>query len=488
MNIQDILSEEDVALQVSQLMVRPFNMPSGVLQTLKDQYEPESHRVFDKTYRPDKIGRRPSGQKDDKGDDIMESYTILVSRIAFPFQKTICKRAASFLFGSDVTFDYDTQKDQSMNKVIEMITKILKSNRSTSINKELARRLFSEMEVAEYWYPVKDDRYWGSISKSKFRLRCKLFSPFLGDRLFPHFDDFGDMDAFSRHYFILEDQKNVEYLDLFTRTAVYRYKMSEQGWQKVTFKVTDPETGNVTEVDKAPNLAGRIPIVYYYQKETDWSDVQPLIERFEDTVSNFADTNDYFGRPILTVNGDVLSMPDKGESGKLIQMEKDATAKYLTWDQAPEAVKLELNTLEDNIFSNSQTPNISFDKLKGIGNPSGVALKLMFLDATLKALDKIETFGPALSRRINIIKGFIAAMDNNLSDACDALEIEPVITPFMPSNEKDLIDFLTTGTGGKAVMSRKTAVKLAGQVTDIDAEVKAIQDEESASLANPTNP
>ena len=236
-------------------------------------------------------------------------------------------------------------------------------------------------------------------------------------------------------------------------------------------------------------MAGRIPIVYYYQKNPDWYGVQALIERFEDTISNFADTNDYFGRPILTLNGSIDSMPDKGEAGKIIQLDKDVTASYLTWDQAPEAIKLELDYLEAGIYANSQTPNIAFDQVKGIGSVSGIALKLLFLDAHLKAQDKIEIFGTALQRRFNIIKGFIGTMDNALKAKAEQLEVTPIITPYMPSNEQELLTMLVGATAGKAVMSQKTAVKLAGQVDDVETEFKQIKDEEeTTSLIDKSEP
>jgi hypothetical protein len=35
---------------------------------------------------------------------------------------------------------------------------------------------------------------------SKYKLRCTVFSPLLGDTLYPVFDDSGDMVAFSREF------------------------------------------------------------------------------------------------------------------------------------------------------------------------------------------------------------------------------------------------------------------------------------------------
>lgn len=494
MNITQILALEDLTQLTANLKMRPTDMPVSNFETLKSQYDVTAHKVFDQTYRPKKTVRKNSGEKDSKGADIITTSSVEVARIAFPFQETIVKRAASFLFGSDVGLDIDTGTDAGLEKVSTMLKKILTSNKSGNLNKQVARALFSETEVAEYWYPVKDDGYWGDISSSKFKLRCKLFSPFLGDALYPHFDDFGDMDAFSRGYYLNETSENgndlkIEYLDCFTRKETIRFQYRNGQWNRINFITTDPQTGVQTKVASAPNMAGRIPIVYYYQKNSEWYGVQSLIDRFEDTISNFADTNDYFGRPVLTIDGDISSLPDKGETGKVIQLEKDTKAAYLTWDQAPEAIKLELNVLESGIYSNSQTPNISFEQVKGISAVSGIALKLLFMDAHLKAIDKVEIFGTALQRRFNIIKGFIGSMDSGLKAKAEQLEVAPIITPYMPSNEQELLTMLVGATAGKAIMSQKTAVKLAGQVDDTEAEFKQIKDEEeTASSIENQNP
>lgn len=483
MNITEILTLENVNEIVANLKIRPVIYPAPDVETLKAQYDVTSHKIFDKVYRPDKLVNKQSTNA--KGIITTFQVSEPVARIGFSFQDIIVNRAVSFLFGSEVTLDCEPEGNKQ-ELVLSMLTKVLTSNKSSNLNKELACRLFSETECAEYWYPVKDEDYWSKYSTvAKYKLRCKIFSPFLGDFLYPHFDQYGDMDAFSRGYYIneangAEASKQVEYLDCYTRDFIYRFKNSGQ-WMRVPFITTDPETGEETEVDMAPNYAGRIPIVYYRQPKSEWEKVQSLIERYEDRVSNLADTNDYFGHPMLTVDGEVVGMPDKGERGKILQLGNGVKAAYLAWDQAPESVKLELDTLKNSIYSLTQTPDISFEQIKGLGNISGVALKLLFLDAHLKAQSKISIFSTALQRRYNIIKGFIGAMDADVKNESSNLEVAPIITPYLPSNETELIQMLVSATGGKAVMSQKTAVKLAGQVADTNAELEQIQKEEKES-------
>ncbi|MBA7546507.1 hypothetical protein ES705_38899 [subsurface metagenome] len=82
------------------------------------------------------------------------------------------------------------------------------------------------------------------------------------------------------------------------------------------------------------------------------------IDRVEMLISKSADTNDYFGAPTLKIKGKIADPPEKGEVGKMLRFTGKAgpdgktdygDAEYLTWTHAPEAVKLEYETLKDII-------------------------------------------------------------------------------------------------------------------------------------------
>jgi SPP1 family phage portal protein len=226
------------------------------------------------------------------------------------------------------------------------------------------------------------------------------------------------------------------------------------------------------------NPIGKIPVVYASQPQTEWEDVQPLIDRLEKLLSNFADTNDYHASPKIFVEGTVKGFCRKGEAGGIIEGEDGAKASYLSWSSAPESVKLEIDTLLRMIYTITQTPDISFDTVKGIGAVSGVALKLLFMDAHLKVQDKTEIFDEYLQRRANIVKAYIGVADVTKKEAADALMVKPKITPYIIEDDASKIAVLTAANGGKAVASQATTVKRLGWTDDPDAELEAIQAEE----------
>ena len=136
------------------------------------------------------------------------------------------------------------------------------------------------------------------------------------------------------------------------------------------------------------------------------------------------------------------------------------------------------------IYTITQTPDIAFDSVKGIGSISGVALKLLFMDAHLKVQDKMEIFDDYLQRRLSVIQAFLSQMnakDKDFVAACGSLIIEPEIIPYMIEDETANVNLLLSATGQKAICSRKTAVQQLGWVNDTDAEIEQIEAEENAA-------
>lgn len=432
---------------------------------LKPQYNPEEHEVFSTTIRPMKLVTRSTGSVDSSGRDITEQVYEDVNRIAVPFQRIIVNRTVGFLLGNPVTMK-SFAGDQQQELLTEMVKKTLADNKEEYTNRKLARTVMSECQAAELWYLTEDNLFWKNTVKnvnSVFKLRCKLLSPSLGDKLYPYFDDYGDMTAFSRGYTLKDNEgKDVEHFDTWTQFQIIQRQKSGGGaWEEF----------------KAPNQFQKIPVIYYSQAEPEWAEVQSMIERYETKLSNFADTNDYFGSPMVKLTGNVLSLPGKTTQGKVIQLDTGGDAEYMAWNQAPESEKLEFEVLKNLIFSMTQTPNISFEEMKAIGsNLSGFAIQLMFTDAHLKTTNKIELFGEMFQRRLNLIKHICGTIINSsLSKVVDTLQLEPIFSPYLPRNKKEEIETLSIARGNKELISKQTALENNPMVGNIEEEMQRME-------------
>ena len=87
----------------------------------------------------------------------------------------------------------------------------------------------------------------------------------------------------------------------------------------------------------------------------------------------------------------------------------------------------------------------------------------------------------AFDRECNIIKAFLGEANNAWIEGIKKLKVTHHITPFVQNDRAARIAELTEATGGKTIMSQRTAIERLGEVKDIDAEIHRIQAEEKAS-------
>lgn len=442
------------------------------------QYDPNFHVVMDPAIRPKKEIKKAI--KDANGNPIKDAVTGRpvvqtdyqeVNRIPVPFQMIIVERAVGFTFGHPVRYQNNAES-VSQKKLYGMIDKTFRDNKLSFFNRKLGRKIFKECEAAELWYIEEaPEGYWGTKSKASLRLKVRLLAPSLGDNLYPHFDEYGDMDAFSREYSSFDEKgEKIILFDTYTNTDIWKFQYKD---------------GKLLFLKNETLIFGKIPVVYYKQEYPEWYFVQKMIERFENFFSNYGDSNDYFASPIVFTIGKILGFPDKGEQGKVIQGDAGSDAKYLDWSNAPEAAKLEFETLIQLIYSMTQTPDISFDKLKNMGDLPGITLKTMLIDPHMKVENKIELFGEMFERRCNLVKTIIGKLiDITLSGDVNTLEITPVIIPYMPRNVKEEVEILSTATSGKAVLSRQTALEHFSLVSDPEKEMELLELELEEELAS----
>ncbi len=469
MDIKEIFSQESTNDVVGLLKKgRPTDQPS--IEQADKALNPAKHNVNDPLKRKDKRVKididntGESAQKVIDTDGESGNYRIeKVARIALALQRLIINRAVSFTFGTPPNYEC-SPNDENEAVVYTALMKILKHNKCKSLNRKIGRTVFGYKECAELWYPVPTPTKRYGFD-SQYKLRVALLSPALGDELYPYYDDMGDMIAFSREFSrMIDSVKSVNYFETWTPDEHYLFKNTNAGYELV-------------EGYPKINPIGKIPIVYAYQDRYETEDVDSLIDRLEHLLSNFADTNDYHASPKIFTTGVINGWSKKGESGAVIEGEDGATMQYVSWQSAPDAVKLEIETLLRFIYTITQTPDISFDAIKGLGAVSGIALKLLFMDAHLKVQDKCEIFDAYLDRRVNVILSYISMMNTKLASACETIEVDTEIIPYMLTNEIDELNYWLTANGNKPVLSQEESVEKAGLSNNAEKTMQKLKNE-----------
>lgn len=458
-----------------------------IIETAIKQFQPETHDVNDKLIRQDRPIYKEGKVEDENGDKIPVLVdTKKVQRIAAPFQKQIVLVRNAFIGTPKMSSNPETETPlgKIQDDLLQVMGKVWHDNKLDFRFNETKTRTMSELRCAWLFYNQKDEEYWlGEPIKSNLRPRVKILSYELGDKLYPFYDNNDDLIAFARTYEskALDEQLNditIQHLELYTDERFY-FKSKVKGVWEDNYLESDKlvkEGEGDTVTSYKPNLIGKIPVIYFSQDKPEWSDVQDACARIDELLSNHADTNDYFGNPILFGKGDSLSLPQKGDAGKYVEGTGDADLKFVTWNNAPESIKMELTNLFNVVYDLSNTANISFENMKGLGPMSGFAIQLMFLGATLKADDKImATFGEGVQRCYNYLKKLFSVLDPKYK-ATLSFKIKPEFASILPTDELEKLSKINSAKNG-GILSEETAIEINPLVKDIESEKERIKQE-----------
>ena len=393
------------------------------------------------------------------------SNPIKVAKAHTNTPKRIVRIAAAFLFGGEmyISFAEDSEGSQLFKDNFEEKLKM------KSVFNQFARTVKIETKSAMIFYPrpsVDDD------GKQILEVKVKVLSVKNGD-FFPHFDEYGDMDAFTRSYKAIyaEDGEERDFLWIQTANQELLYVDISGNWQLVNGY---PQ----------PNLAKKITVVYAEQDEPEWEDVASSIDYYENRLSRMIDTNDYFGDPILKNFGE-SALPSKNTVGKQITFPKyvdpesgnelHGDAEYLVWQQSIDSIKLELETLRNEIYSGSSTPDLSFENMKSIGSLSGTAIELMFIEAFIKAAEGMEIFGPVVQRSISVVRALMSNVTNTQYKE-DLKKAKPKVT-FSTVLPDDLMELIDTLVKAKEINSQETLTARSPFTKNVQEEIARIKAE-----------
>lgn len=437
----------------------------------------KEYAELDRTIRPTQVG---NVQKDKTIGSGSQQRLVKSIRSPVNYAKKIVTTSAAFEVGEPVTL---TPSDD--NDLFKELIRLWKSNRMDDKLQKAKTVQKTETECAIHFFiresssGTKVTQQAGKTTAKDIRSNVLTLKEGL---MFPYFDATNDMKAFTWQFVTKNSEgKDINNTWIFDEINVY--------------KISDV-SGSIALDSTEPHGFDRIPIVYMQQAYPEWFDVELLIDRYEVALSKLGVSNDYSGHPILLTYGDLNILPEMNDDGKTINFpikfkDEDVNkpyngdAKFLTNDNAPEAVKLEMETIRELIFSMTQTPDISFEKMKSIGAISGVALKLMFLDPMIKAKMNEGQNRTIVERIINIlISGITGVVNVSSKTQTNDLVIDIKFGSILPEDLEESSTIALNGASSKS-MSMATRIKLLGLVSDIDAEMAAIEKENPIEESEP---
>ena len=425
--------------------------------TLEKEYNPNKHPVMTDVAYNSTIDRKGREKK--------------VTRVILPWQKLATRRMASLAFGIPPKRVYKP-KDDMGKQAAAIIESIYKRNHINSVNLERAKFLYASCEVVTIWYTQEQETMYAG-EKSKHKLRCKNYSPMKGDQLYPLFDEFDDMVALSVEYARNEDGNKVTYFDTYTADHHYRWRM----------------IGAKAEYDMDEDIKiGKINGVYGFRPMPIWEEQSENVYEAEWTYSyngNYVRKNSRPNWVVFCDPQDKVRVGQEKDDDRLgrnvLKYPANAKAEYKTWDQAIESIKFHTSELKKNFFMSLQLPDMSSDNMKETPM-SGESRKMLFIDCQMKVLDESGIWTEYFDREMSVVKAFAAKMFPRYAEAIQSLEVETIITPFTIRDEGERITNYSNATGGKPVMSQRTAVSRLGLVDDVDEELKEIDQDEAVDI------
>lgn len=460
MTIEEILQSGGSAEQIiSALKDKSINVPIwGGTKGLLQEFDPRKHPVMNKAIYPDEVtaeGVQP------------------VTRITCDLQRLATKRMTELCCGIPVKRVYKPENDRQ-KEIAQYLEAIYDRNRIDSVNTERLNMLFAGCEVMTLWFAVESPNNQYGFN-SRLKLRCRNFSPMLGDDLYPLFDEYGDMIAMSVGYSRKVGRKTVRFFDTYTATKHIKWSDANGQWQEV-------ENEDITLL--------KIPCIYAWRPMPIWEDTSKTVYEIEWSLSRNGNYLRENSKPLFVVFADeAINYGDEKSPNRefrsIMQYPKGSTAQYITWQQAVENLKFYVEQLRSMFFTQLQLPDWSYEKMSQQAL-SGESRKQMFIDAQLKVKDESGRLIEFFDREMNVIKAFLKIMLGNAYAAdIDSLKVDMVITPFTITDEKDTITNLITANGGEPIISQRESIEMYGHSDDVDKTLQEIQAQKSVDIMQP---
>ena len=456
MTLQEIFALPDAESIITALKTK-LHMPPAWSELLKE-YDPSQHPVMDK-------GKYPDIRTD-------EGIT-RVTRIGIGFQQLAANRMAELVCGIPIKRIYSPENDKQ-KEAAALLENIYERNRIDSQNIDRLTMFFAGCEIMTLWYAVNSAPHTKYGRQSTLKVRCRHFTPMQGDEIYPLFDEFGDLVAMSVGYSRKVGDKVLTYFDTYTDTQ--HFKWSKEGGQKWML------------IESEYITLGKIPSVYMWRSSPIWEKTSGLVYEMEEKLSRNGNYLRDNSKPVFAVFANEAikyGEEDMDASRSVVQFPQGSQAQYITWEQAVDNLRFQIDSLRDLYFTQLQLPDWSYNKMSQQAL-SGESRKQLFIDSRLKVTHEQGRILEFLDREMNVVKAFAKIMLGSAYEAdIDALKVDMKITPFAITDEKDEITNLMTANGGEPIMSQRESIERFGHSDDVDKTLAEIAEQKKADVFEP---
>lgn len=273
------------------------------------------------------------------------------------------------------------------------------------------------------------------------------------------FDQYKNLIVFAYGYTLKENGVNVPYWIIETSEVIYTCRKSGFGWQ----------------VDSIPNPSEKINAILFLQPKS-WDGAEMRMRRDEMLDSKIGDTNNYFADPMAAATSDVIaSLPDNDKPGRLIQMPSEKSQfRYIEPPQDSATRRDEKANLNDTILFDTFTPDFSFEKMRGLGTLSGVAIRNAMILGYIKRANRLEIYEEMITRYLHLTLKVLTLLYPDKKTLIEGLKVSFEFSdPFPEDKSAHWNGIVSLYAGG--VVSLETAVTMLALTDAPEEEIERIK-------------
>ena len=398
------------------------------------EYNPVTHKVMQ---RPDKKRRNQEPYRSEKLPRSRQRYINEVELF--------------FLLGGPLKWN----KEDGDDDAFELFNEFIRDQYIDSKLRKLKRLAGAETEASMVFRLFQND-------EGKMDVDVFVAARSTGYKSRPLFDQYGNLLAFAYGYTTRDSAGDVQHWDIVTPDYTFMCVRGRMGWTVDTFR----------------NPTGKINLLYAKQLKA-WDGVEARLAREEQLDSKIADTNNYFADPIATATADVVKLMNANNQseriGQLIQLAgKESAFGYVNPPQNSETRRDEMLNLRDSILFDTFTPDFSFEKMKGLGTLTGVAIKNAMVLGYVKREKNIESWKEYVNRMRNIILAVLAELHPEKAEDIKNLKVTfEFPEPFASDRQEQWASISNLYKSG--LLSLEEAVKMLALVKAPEEEIERLK-------------
>lgn len=390
------------------------------------------------------------------------------NRIVVNFARKIIDFGTAYIVSNPIRYTANVEED-GMDEFTEKLQAVLVDNDEESLSYELIEDGSIDGEVFEYYYFDED----GQICMTEFK----------ADECIAVYDTTvkAKLIAVIRYYYLTDMQRSEKspIVEVYDENEITYLRQEGAALVLDTSREANPIAHQVTVLakDQDGKLQQKpvVPWTHYVNRRRkhqqyrddgliegmgDLADLKNLMDAINKAVTGKVNVQEYFKNPkVLFEDLDLDELLLYDEEGNLItdtERKKQYLAKMwatsqiliggkavpITWDLQDTHEENTINRLIESLLDQSGTPHLRPDQVGTA--PSGIALKIIFYHADIKAGLKMRQYGKGFRNRIRIMTGMLNA---KYKKQWDYQDIDIRFSKNIPVNLVEMVDIVTKLVG-----------------------------------------